>query len=143
MVLLLLEEIILDSVFIIQTFSCTGQIPEMFHAHYVYRHFFLFLFWGAGTGKVGLIWSGVFVCFSFFGNFYFPAFYSDCSIHILFSLLVWKYTWSLKSLPESGMSVFLKNASAKSFVLLSTNASILLCKPFITHTVSDKAWLIL
>lgn len=44
LLLLLQEEIILFSLFIIQTCLCTGKIPEMFHAHCVYGHFFWYFF---------------------------------------------------------------------------------------------------
>lgn len=61
-VLLLLEEIILASVFIIQTCLCTGQIPEMFHADYVYKHFFSFFFFWRRE-RVVLDWVGLgFLC---------------------------------------------------------------------------------
>lgn len=47
--LFLLQDIILASVFIIQTCLCSGQVPEMFHADYVYKNFF-FLFLGVEKG---------------------------------------------------------------------------------------------
>lgn len=48
-VIFLLQDIILASVFIIQTCLCSGQVPEMSHADYVYKNFF-FLFLGVEKG---------------------------------------------------------------------------------------------
>lgn len=51
--LLLLEENILSSLFIIQTCLYTGKLPEVFHADCVYGHFF-FLGGGGNWGGMGL-----------------------------------------------------------------------------------------